>query len=720
MLFNLSRQVIQFLGSLTFAIFLIGTSACLVIFGTILESKTESHLFASSYIYQSSLFKILLSGYFINILLSALRRFPFKKKHIPFLITHMGLLMIIAGVFIKTAFGIQGNLWITEGSSSDLVRFPNSFALRIENQRPRQVFFLPFKEKHGSLSFIDFIPNSEEKLTAWIHEDTAQLLGHPPFKATLWKKGDSFSKIKDQRHLAFITDNPKVLLENLLKEKMQLKVADTKTQKKIDDLTLDVQFKTAFDETNGFASVKLMADYQYKEKKGQVEIPLTGAKALLNLSPTNYLGKDPVTVDLECKPLILFIKDQMGKIHLIYIDNCGRLFFEKFDPKNLNSYVAYNEGFGGYSVQWDVPQFSLNRKELEKSWLKSLSKQLKSCQKKAEPLSPPLHFFLQNCSQNGHIELVKFLNEWDRQGGWLFPKNCKTKCNLEKINFDNLEPQIYNACAWISFFFEEVEKELIDGEKIQNILQKKDWPLLSHLEGLNEEETLTLVTEQLFAASAAFPKFPHHVTSKERLLSAYLRAYRIHLNNIPYIQPEPSSNLHFESPLKHDVTALPKKIKWEENIPSIIVANEKGEKISLTYDPLGKGLKWPLNNNLLSFEPIVLKIPYRVRLHRAKRTNYPDSDQAFAYECRLSITDQRNGNFVRKTISMNNVHETFDGYRFYLAGLSKNSSGINNVQIVVNRDPAKYFLTYPGAFLVGLGITLLFWFQKLSFYQKKK
>ncbi len=58
---------------------------------------------------------------------------------------------------------------------------------------------------------------------------------------------------------------------------------------------------------------------------------------------------------------------------------------------------------------------------------------------------------------------------------------------------------------------------------------------------------------------------------------------------------------------------------------------------------------------------------------------------------------------------MNEVHETSDGYRFYLSGMGPlDRYGVKNVQLVVNRDPAKYLLTYPGAILVSLGILLLY------------
>ena len=66
---------------------------------------------------------------------------------------------------------------------------------------------------------------------------------------------------------------------------------------------------------------------------------------------------------------------------------------------------------------------------------------------------------------------------------------------------------------------------------------------------------------------------------------------------------------------------------------------------------------------------------------------------------------------VETILSMNHVHETWDGYRFYLSNITPvDESEPQRVQIVVNHDPAKYLLTYPGAVAVAIGIFLLFWF----------
>src|SRR4051812_16691922 len=101
---KLVKSLYYFLGGVYFALILISSVALFVIAGTFIESLTQSHSYAALFTYENPLFSALLWGFFINILFSATRRWPFKWKHIPFLITHLGLLMILAGVLAKHYF----------------------------------------------------------------------------------------------------------------------------------------------------------------------------------------------------------------------------------------------------------------------------------------------------------------------------------------------------------------------------------------------------------------------------------------------------------------------------------------------------------------------------------------------------------------------------------------------------------------------------------------
>lgn len=121
----------------------------------------------------------------------------------------------------------------------------------------------------------------------------------------------------------------------------------------------------------------------------------------------------------------------------------------------------------------------------------------------------------------------------------------------------------------------------------------------------------------------------------------------------------------------------------------------------------------------MRFQPRFQQIPYRVRLRDARQVNYPHSSQPFSYESDLLVYNRRNRKDkpVETTLSMNHVFQTWDGYRFYLANISPpTETAVQRIQLIVNHDPAKYLLTYPGGILLAMGILLLFWLQP---YRKK-
>lgn len=622
--------------------------------------------------------------------------------------------MIIAGVYLKTTFGIQGRLLLMEGSASDLLQLPESYSVRVETKDPHAVYYFPLNKEFGNeemhFSLVDFHPNSNEKLSYWIHGDEGKIFGYPAFKAVKWEKGE---KLPAGSPVALITNTPEEALKELLKQRIRLKVSETATGKNLASFALnDSAYSLKNLKIDTYLSIEpeviLQVKYEYKNRKGSIQIPLNGDLALINQTDSPHLGRAPITIDIETEPLLAIVQHE--KIDLISLDRFGRIFFHKTPSTIPSSYIAYDEGFGGYAVSTSIPQYDYSREEQEKLWIDEVAAELESSFTRNEELSPPLQFFCKQCSPK---QALKFLSDWNQKGGWLFPNGVETI----PIDLQPLDSNLLAACHWVSHFFDALEDELVQGHSIQTLLKQRGWPLVNTLKGLNEEEALTLVTQQLFAASKQLPKIaaPVKITNA-RVLSAFFRAFGIHLSKIPFSSPKITSKLDLETPLGHLVTAAPPILKQEENIPKITLAAGKDKKtISLAYDRYGLGMKWPIDNLLLRFEPAVVEMPHRVRLHRAKQINYPNSDQAEGFESELTFTDQRNGLSTRKTISMNHVYETNDGYRFYLSGLSKNSAGIHTAQIIVNRDPGKTILTYPGGLLVALGICLLFWSKRLGF-----
>jgi hypothetical protein len=110
--------------SLKLAVFvLLGISASLAA-GTFLESLYDTAT-AQYYVYRSFAFHCLLGLLGVNILAVMLSRIPWKLRHAPFLLAHIGILMLLAGSFITERYGLDGSMRITEGQTSSVVELSN-------------------------------------------------------------------------------------------------------------------------------------------------------------------------------------------------------------------------------------------------------------------------------------------------------------------------------------------------------------------------------------------------------------------------------------------------------------------------------------------------------------------------------------------------------------------------------------------------------------------
>lgn len=342
---------------------------------------------------------------------------------------------------------------------------------------------------------------------------------------------------------------------------------------------------------------------------------------------------------------------------------------ENYQPLHpLEEWIAYDRGFQGYTVQ--VPD------EI------ALQTALKAHLDQNLPISPPLELMRHSADQ-----ILPYLKAWHEAGTWLFDQP------YSRVDWEKVPESTQNALFWIA--------EIFDEDHFIKRLEDKKWPLLESLKTLPREEQYALWMAQIYTIKDQLPSFEKKTSP--RMLSAYLRLYGIHYSIIP----KPLK----EMPLTHTIIPKSAPFKKEERTPAITI-DFKGEKISLLFN---SPLKWPSKggNFLFRFQPHREKIPYLIRLHQAVNIKQPGSDQTASYECTLTLIDKRTGNKTPCFLSMNKPYETMDGYRFYLAGMGKvDTYGVKSVQLVINRDPAKMLLTYPGGFLVTLGTLLLFFKKK--------
>lgn len=787
---KLFQPLFHCLGGLPFALVLIAIAAVTVVIGTLLESKTGSHLLAARWIYENPLFLILLGLFFINILFAALRRWPFKKRHIPFLITHLGLLMIISGTMIKNRLGLQGQLTVWEGSGNQHVLLPHTYALFIQGKESatnRDIIALdsfrpnihyPFHFPHLKCKIIGYAPHVQEKFETWIKGSHAYIAGFSSIPVHNWEPSQTLPKaasyhssLTKNSHnwsiLALRTPHVQEALKQAYLQELNLQLK-TKDYSEIFEIPLQKALQQPFSFSRGHVNVLLHLPFPFWEeqisslnltwesqaKNGEeiLAVSLQGQDALLIKSHPDQWSEASFTVDLRRpNPLLCLVEDDQGNTFFFAFDCYGRLHGESFNSSHPQIITSYDQGFGGYGVQAVVPfpSFPTSREDKEKADAYALTLQLQQTLTQQPVLAPPLQIFEQACRQaqlDFAETLVQFLVEWNAQSGFLFHSEKPIANSLlaffQHLNWQEVSNRDKQSIQWISYLLAQLEESWRQGTHPLSILEHHHWPFIEELKQAGQSAQypalLNLLAQQIYSIIAYFPSlnFPISLPAIEqaRLLSAYFRAYGIDYRSLvsfqgngkeqfdsleaywkAHVSSEDSQQaIVFETPLTHRVIPETEPTKIEDQRPGIILEVQQGrnqQTFALAYDAVGMGLKWPIlnGNYLIRLQPQIQELPYRIRLRQARQISYPQSSQVYSYESDLLISEKDKPS-NEQTLSMNHVYETWDGYRFYLSGVGQSAdSSLKRIQLAVNYDPAKYFLTYPGAALVFLGIILLFW-----------
>ncbi|MBI4368096.1 MAG: cytochrome c biogenesis protein ResB [Candidatus Omnitrophica bacterium] len=108
------NQVFKFFGSLKLAVTLIVILGIAFGVGTFIEADHGTHA-AQVLVYRTTWMSVLMALLALNLLASALDRIPWKKKHVGFLTTHLGIILMLLGALVTQGFGIEGQLQIREG-----------------------------------------------------------------------------------------------------------------------------------------------------------------------------------------------------------------------------------------------------------------------------------------------------------------------------------------------------------------------------------------------------------------------------------------------------------------------------------------------------------------------------------------------------------------------------------------------------------------------------
>ncbi len=108
------NPLFEFFASLKLAVVLLAVLIIAAIAGTIYESSFDAKV-ARAYIYGAPWFNLWLVLLGANLTASALSRWPWRKHHLAFLITHLGIITLLIGSLIGRIFGIEGTMTLFKG-----------------------------------------------------------------------------------------------------------------------------------------------------------------------------------------------------------------------------------------------------------------------------------------------------------------------------------------------------------------------------------------------------------------------------------------------------------------------------------------------------------------------------------------------------------------------------------------------------------------------------
>src|SRR3954471_16026477 len=108
------NRVFKFFASLQLAVVLLAVLIVASIAGTIWESSFSAKV-ARAYVYGAPWFNIWLLLLAANLTVSALSRWPWKKHHVAFLVTHLGIITLLFGSMIGKIWGVEGTITLFKG-----------------------------------------------------------------------------------------------------------------------------------------------------------------------------------------------------------------------------------------------------------------------------------------------------------------------------------------------------------------------------------------------------------------------------------------------------------------------------------------------------------------------------------------------------------------------------------------------------------------------------
>lgn len=111
---NPLRAIYRFFCSVKLAVVLLAVLIVACAVGTVYESSFDAKV-ARAYVYNASWFDFWLLVLCLNLACSAFSRWPWQRRHVGFLLTHLGIIVVVIGAYVGRTWGIEGTMTLFKG-----------------------------------------------------------------------------------------------------------------------------------------------------------------------------------------------------------------------------------------------------------------------------------------------------------------------------------------------------------------------------------------------------------------------------------------------------------------------------------------------------------------------------------------------------------------------------------------------------------------------------
>jgi len=150
-------RILKLLGSLRIAVPLLIAIAAVLAWGTIYEARFGTAA-VQRFVYHAWWFQALLGFLAVNLALAALERYPWQRRHLPFVLAHIGIILILMGGILGARFGVEGQMTIPEGQAEHVIETPGN-VLVVHQPNPGMHHIIP----------------TQFETQAWVHEPNATI-----------------------------------------------------------------------------------------------------------------------------------------------------------------------------------------------------------------------------------------------------------------------------------------------------------------------------------------------------------------------------------------------------------------------------------------------------------------------------------------------------------------------------------------------------------------